>query len=330
MRIGTFVLTLAGLLAAVPAAAVDRVVDAAGVPCNSGAPVYTTIDAALVAALPGETILVCAGDYTVEDSVQISKANLTLRAQGTVRVKGGPPSDSPPHVGFVVLAEGVTIEGFELSRFLFCAIVVGGDRADIRDNRLYASSLFDAGICVSDFTTGHRIRYNVVEGNGGGGILFRADAGEISHNTVSGNLQFGIALKGCGSVNVHHNLVTATHLVGIDVESCDAVITNNTVRGASVAGIRLIDFGINAVASRNTVRGTGTGVLLENSFAGTVSFNSITFNDIGLDLKHSGDVTVTRNNAFRNTTIDCRWDGIETNVLTNNNCGTQQPAGAFD
>jgi hypothetical protein len=327
MRLGVLVLALAGLLIAVPADAVDRVVDDAGIPCVSGAPVYTTIDAALLSALPGETILVCAGNYFLGDFVAIDKANVTLQAQGIVRVTRSP--GSPPHFGFMVLAEGVTIAGFELSGFLFCAIAVHGDRADIRDNRLYANAAWDAAICVGDFTTGHRIRSNVVDLTLGGGILFSGYAGEISNNRVSRTSQSGIAVQRCGPVHVHHNLVTASG-VGIDAKSCDAVIANNTVRGPSGVGIRLVDLGIDGVVSRNAIRGARTGVLLENSFAGTVSFNSIGFNDIGLDVKHAGDVTVTRNNVSRNTTIDCRWDGIEPNILTDNSCGTQDPAGAFD
>jgi len=41
-------------------------------------------------------------------------------------------------------------------------------------------------------------------------------------------------------------------------------------------------------------------------------------------------VTVTRNNVSRSGVVDCRWDGGGANVLGENNCGTQQPAGAFD
>ena len=44
----------------------------------------------------------------------------------------------------------------------------------------------------------------------------------------------------------------------------------------------------------------------------------------------SNGVTVTRNNVSRSPIVDCRWDGAGANVLTNNNCGTQQPPGAFD
>ena len=71
-------------------------------------------------------------------------------------------------------------------------------------------------------------------------------------------------------------------------------------------------------------------VSLDNCNACTASFNGVSSSDVGIDVMHSDGTTVTRNNVSGSTTVDCRWDGSNVNALTNNNCGTQDPAGAFD
>ena len=82
--------------------------------------------------------------------------------------------------------------------------------------------------------------------------------------------------------------------------------------------------------TRNSVQDFETGMHLDNCNGCTASFNSVTSSDVGINLVHSDGTTVTRNNVSRSTTVDCRWDGNNVNVLTNNNCGTQDPPGAFD
>ena len=98
MRLLAISFALAAVLVAVPAAAVDRLVDDGLVPCLSGKlPLHGTISAAVAAAAPGETILVCAGKYS--DNVVVPKADLTLKGQGLVRVVAATSAVGAPGSG---------------------------------------------------------------------------------------------------------------------------------------------------------------------------------------------------------------------------------------
>ena len=328
MRLVPVVIAFAVLLAAGPAGAVDRLVDDNLLPCVSGGlPLHGTISDAVAAAAPGETILVCAGSYA--DNVLVNKSNLTLRAQGIVLVT---PAD-PGSFGFMVGADDVTIQGFDLSGYsggvslsLNCGVVVDADRADVRTNRVHDSF---GGICVVGGTDA-RIRYNVAEANGVG-VAFEGAAGEASNNTLA-NKNFDITASGCtGSVTIDRN--SAGGKAGIFAVLCDGVmITNNTVRISAsppAHGI-VVSSSQNAVVTRNTVQHADRGINVTGSDGATVSFNSLTFNDVGLDLQSTTGATVTRNNASRNASVDCRWDQTGANVLASNNCVVQDPPGAFE
>jgi parallel beta-helix repeat protein len=321
MRLGVLVLALACSLSAVPAAAVDRVVDDNGVACLSGRPLHTTIGGAVAAAAPGETILVCAGTYT--ENVAVNKADLTLRAQGLVRLQPGDAFFN----GFRVSADGVTIQGFEISGYTNSSgILLEASRADIRDNRVHHNSI---GIGVFAGSQ-NRVRYNVAEENGEG-IRVQESSADVMNNTAKGNL-YGIRPIACtGVVTVDHNQLLANGS-GIFTTVCEGVIiSSNTVQGGdgSVFGI-YVAHGFDALVKLNLVRNAPTGIQIENMGSGTATFNTVGGSDVGLDVVGSTNVTVTRNNVSRSSIVDCRWDGFGTNVLTKNSCGTQDSTDPFD
>ena len=99
----------ATLLLAAPAAAGTTVwvVDNDRADCQKAD--FTTIQAAVTAAAPGDTILVCAGIY--HERVSITTSEITLRAKGAP----GAVTVDADHLGHGILlsgAHGVTIEGF--------------------------------------------------------------------------------------------------------------------------------------------------------------------------------------------------------------------------
>jgi len=214
--------------------------------------------------------------------------------------------------------------------FNFAVAVTGANRANIRDNRMHGTWF---GIII-DGGTDHRIRYNVIEGSLLAGIAIQLTSGpvEVSNNTAKNNADAIIVLECQDGLTIAHNALTG-NAGGINANNCDgALITNNTVRGTGGPGVRgIFVYGSDGVVvTRNLVQDAATGVGLELTTGATASFNSISSAEVGLDVKSSTGATVTRNNVSRSTAVDCRWDGAGANVLTNNNCGTQQPAGAFD
>ena len=328
-------LALGALLLAVPAAAVDRLVDDGGVPCLSGAlPLHTTITGAVAAASPGETILVCAGTY-VDDNVTIDKANVTVRGQGLVRLVRS--LLLPPTYNIRITADGVTIQNLDVTGdFPDCSIRVEAGGADIRDLQVrgegpLSPGSFHLGICVRQ-GTGHRVRNNVLENLAievSGGASAEVSSNQLSANTV------GILVGPCAATSVHHNSVVAHpfHQSTAVRVGCDAVVTNNTLSGSTTnsatTGIETAGAGV--VVTRNQIQTFATGIQVGNTTGATISFNSITFSLFrGILIGNSTGMTVTRNNVSRSATLDCFWDALGANVLDKNNCGTQDPPGEFD
>lgn len=328
MRIAVSFVLAGVLLWAVPAAAVDRLVDDGLVPCTGDpVPIHATIGAAVTAAAPGETIVVCPGTYM--EHVTVDKADLTLQARGLAKLVSPGTAGS----GFLVTASGVTIQSFDISGYdglNECGVFVMGPDADVRNNRSHNNSFGVCAFAAGDF----RIRNNVTDANLNSGLLIQnTTGGEVSNNTTRNNGQAGISAFNCsGAPAIHHNLASGNPDDGIFVTSCDAVVSNNTVRhpGAGGAfGIRVV-LSAGPVVTRNLVQGSNAGVFVQGSTNGTISFNNVSLNGIGIDFSGSNGFTLTRNTVTRNTTVDCRWDGAGTHTFLTNSCKTEIPAGAWD
>ena len=319
---------LVSLVAATPAAAVDRLVDDGLVPCLSGAlPLHATISAAVAAAAPGETILVCAGTYS--DNVVVGTNDLTVRGQGLVRVIAANGGDEV----FELTAARVTLQNLDISgAFGNCAVRVRGSGHELRDLNVHGNQ---DGICVQE-GAGHRIRTSVIENNSFSAIRLRDVGVDILNNTFKNTGATSVFLLGpCAgtqTISIDHNLFVEPSQT-MFVSGCAPVFTNNTIRGngpGASSGI-IVQQGNGIVLTRNMIQKVGLGIGIFNTNGATISFNSISFTDVGLNISAgSTGVTATRNNVSRGNVIDCFWNGAGINVLTGNNCGTQFPPGAFD
>src|SRR5262245_1712857 len=107
-RLDGRLLLLAAVLLALPTAAMaqtgTRYVNATDATCGGHAPCYTTIQAAVTAALPGEAILIQAGTYI--EQVQITGKNNTPSAIKTDRITLAADPTAP--VGGVTLRGSAT------------------------------------------------------------------------------------------------------------------------------------------------------------------------------------------------------------------------------
>ena len=173
-------------------------------------------------ARAGDTIHVCPGTYA--GGVVVDKPRLILIAQGArgaVKIVGA--GASRPKFGFTIVADGVQIEGFEISGF-----------AGQHD----ASGIFVGGLFPGD--TAHRangavIKRNNVHDNGDGIYLWQSNGNQVLENQL------------------HHNRSHDGH-GGIGVLSfagSDAV----QIAAANAAG----QSGTRNVISRNTVHGNDRG-----------------------------------------------------------------------
>jgi parallel beta-helix repeat protein len=257
---------------------------------------FTSIQAAVTAADPGSTILVCRGVYP--EQVTIAKNDLRLRAKGkpgTVVLDG---LDLHTMLAGFLLdnAHGNLIEGFLVRRYHEAGIWLRAASSGntIRKNLTTESSFHD-GIQVLDSPE------NVIEQN--------MSFANFSPNAVA----CGINVLGAGSADniVRHN-ETFENDFGIQVAggAANNVIFHNDSHDNRRVGIR------NIVSSN--------GTLIENN---RVLDNGGIAELGGIRLSQSTGVTVARNKAFNNVPIDLFWDGLGVNEFENNHCRTSSPPG---
>ena len=268
---------------------------------------FTSIQAAVDAAEPGSTILVCAGTYY--EWVVIGKNELRLHAKGKpgdVVLDGqnlpalsqpcSPTSATATHcAGFELRsAHGNVIEGFLVRRY------------------------WEAGIWLRMGSSGNTIRKNVTtESPHHDGIQVANSSGNlVEQNTAFANFAppvnnaCGINVTGSGSVGntVRHNETFANDF-GIQVAGGAAynAIFHNESHDNRQIGMRNI--------------GLSNGTLIEN--------NRVLDNvQRGISVTGgSNGVVVARNKAFNNDAADLFWDLAGAAEFENNHCRFSVPPG---
>lgn len=184
-----------------------RVVDddgqATATNCDASGVAYTSIQTAISAAAPGDTILVCPGVYS--EQVTINTDNLTVRSFDGSAVDGTPntiirPGELVP-AAVHIRSSGVTFQGFVVEdatasghSHAHRGIFVQGDNNRVSNNLVRGRGMTtwsDSGILVRGGGVGNGIaEENVIEGNQvvqvhNNGILAVSVA---SHNAASGTI----------------------------------------------------------------------------------------------------------------------------------------------
>jgi pectin methylesterase-like acyl-CoA thioesterase len=256
---------------------------------------FTSIQAAVTAAGPGDRILVCAGTY--HEQVTVSTA---LKNDLTIVAKGKPGEvivNAHGHdAGFLVLnASGVTIEGFRVEH---------AHEADIE-------------LVHATFAT---IRENVLSASEHDGVeLLASDDNLIEHNVSIDNP----AANACGinlAAGSRRNLVRHNMLVrnewGIQIAGgLDNVIFDNQSLRNRGNGIRNV--------------GGASGTMIENnrSFENGLTPGPLTgATAAGIRIGSGANVVVARNHAFDNLVVDLRSD-VATATFEDNHCNTSSPPG---
>lgn len=143
---------------------------------------------------------------------------------------------------------------------------------------------------------------NIITHNANNGIYIRSDNNVVTGNTVSGNLNVGIAAASEGDANLKNNLISSNNITnngfsGIDIRRASTTtVEGNQVVGNSINGIYLTDSASQNLVQRNTVIGnTEAGVRISGaqSFGNTLSQNSITGNlKTGIDVSDNGNADI--------------------------------------
>jgi hypothetical protein len=288
---------------AAPPTPVTRTVDDNLVQCPTAA--YTTIQSAVDAAGPGDTINVCRGTYTEAVSIGAGKDNLSLvssTAAAAAIVQGGFAVDG---------AQGVSIQKFRVEP------TAGG-----------------AGIAVATGSSTALIRSNLVVGGLIGIHVVNADAGTVRDNSLNGQTQQGIAViasaLGVAKADVLNNTVIGTaessgiYLVAVAGDLTTTAFGNTVSKnGAYGVYVQGASGGTGTVAVKaNSVSAGGAGMTFGGSLPATVENNNVSANSGGGISANSGGHTFKSNNAKGNGGTDCQDSSTGTGTAGTGNTWT--------
>lgn len=260
---------------------------AAGRSCRSAT--FLTIQAAVNAASPGGTVVVCPGTY--HEQVVLTKPVSLEGQRATIDEAGVTPAfqltipglgTKTIYAAVVMLSSGIQFSGFTVTHAQGEGILAAGLGTD-----LYGISISRSAVVHNDLGFGvpnspyfqcqamgtepgdcgegvhfTAVAYSVIRGNliadNAGGVLLSDDTGPTHDNLVAGNVVTGNATD-CGITVPGHN-PNALSATGQPQPSV-AGVYHNVIRGN--------------VVTDNGVKGEGAGVLFANATAGTASYDNL-------------------------------------------------------
>src|SRR3972149_4769844 len=200
--------------------------------CGGKSPCYTTLQAAVNAALPGDAIQIQAGTYHEKVTISGKNNNATaaesdriiieadpLALPGSVVVSGAGQQCSDGEAFQIKRSKFITIRGLTITGVAGQAIsLVGGginknQAIHIEQNRIFdnGSSECDGGITVIQENPGTLVVNNLIYGNGRDGIsLVNANKGphHIVNNTIHANQWNGVSVVQSQEVFLVNNIIT--------------------------------------------------------------------------------------------------------------------------
>lgn len=219
---------------------------------------YPTIQEAINAANPGDTIIVSVGLYA-EGQINVNKS-LSLLADGGVLVDGL----SKGHV-FYVTASHVTIKGFTIKNAFIPGTYSGVTLRNVRN-------------CT---VSGNIIRQNAY------GILLSLS----NNNTIIGNT---VAISSVTLKDSSNNKITNNTIPGVSLtKSNNNILSGNTI---TLTGVRL-SYSRNNTIINNNLKNSLNGVILSKSNNNTVSGNTFKKIFCSISLSNSSNNTITTNDS---------------------------------
>jgi len=277
---------------------------------------YLTISAAVTAAAPGSTVLVCPGTYP--EQVVITQP-LTLRGLN-LGILGNNPVIAVPNGGLLVSnlagdALQLSVQGTAASAFgpvNVSTLVVDGTGAQFTCLP-GAGNLIGMGYVFATGTLSNVTAQNQAPGGCGVGISLTGDPSIVStvnvqNSSVTGFDGTGVLADGVFNgledateffVNLDANSITSTSpvaAIGIEYLNAGGLVQNNTVTLPATGqfGMEIANFFGSQTTRHNTVTGAGVGIFSGASEAGVTNItNNSVFNSgtgIGVDGLDSGAI----------------------------------------
>ena len=261
---------------------------------------YTTIQAAIDDASPGDEIHVDSGTYY--ENVIVNK-QLTLRGIDTGT---GMPVVNAGGSGNVVTisADGCILNSFIITNSglldVNAGIIITSNDNIIKNNEVSSNK---AGISLES-SNNNAIEGNIVNFNSYPGIaLTSSNDNIISHNEVNSNAYYGIELYLSSNNTVIGNIANSNTRYGIFVwkSDTDNRLISNTANTNDYAGIRFHTSSNNEVSGNLLVSNIEYGISMYGSNGNIISENNASFSKNGIYLDSSSNNMIYHNNIIKNT-----------------------------
>jgi len=303
---------------------------------------YVTIQQAVDAASPGDTIIVRDGTYT--ENVKVEKEHLTIRSESGAETTIVQPAKQREST-FKVTADYVSISGFTAKD---SGIYLEGDEADHVEHCDISSNIVDGAGVALGCASNNIISYNTIyHYTLSGGIRVFSDS---SANTIIGN----IVSNGWIELTLFssNNTLMNNHANGISLEnSSNNTLTSNKAGRFSVEGkaydewTRCRDYFIHSIDTTNKVAGKPIYYWIgernkeipgDAGYVGLVECDNIVVRNLTLNqVSHKGPAVLlvgTNNSRIENVSALGNKVGIyllhsSSNILNSNNASNNQAGG---
>jgi len=222
---------------------------------------YSTIQAAVDVANPGDTIIVRDGTYT--ENINVNKDHLIIKSENGAEetiVQAADPkfdvigvrADYVSISGFTIIgANGESVAGIKLTYANYC---------NLYENRVLNN--YDIGIFLY-YSSNNSIKDNNVSSNGEGIFLDSSSHNMVSRNNIHNNDARAIYLHSSLN-NVIDNNVSLNNESGVELyHSQDNILRNNTLKNK--LGVTLVDSQNNIVFLNNFVNTVYNYVLIDST-----------------------------------------------------------------
>jgi len=253
---------------------------------------YPTIQAAVDAAEPGDTIEVSPGVYS--EGVFVEKSLTIIGQDKTTTIVDG-STDSG--YAFWLDADGVTIRGFTMRNCSNYGVIAYYSGGHTIDDNIFLNNAY--GVYLTNSPSANYVINNTFFNNDLRGInLAFSNENTISDNYISEST-YGIRLsEECQSNSLTNNIIMGTsHGIYLRLSSNNNVGQNNLA--SKITGIALVNSDYNNIGN-NTVSESAYGIELYSSTYNTVFANTAAQNGYGIYLVYATDNTMDGNLASNN------------------------------
>ena len=266
---------------------------------DSGGADYTTIQAAIDYASPGDEIHVNSGTYY--ENVVVNKQ---INLRGIDTGAGMPVVDAGGSGNVITIsADKSLLEGFIIKNSglldVNAGIIITSNDNVIKNNEVTNNK---AGISLES-SSNNIVESNIVNLNSYPGVaLASANNNIISNNEVNSNGYYGIELYLSSNNTVIDNIANSNTRYGIFVwkSDNDNRLISNTANNNVNAGIRFYTSSNNNV-SDNLFDSNNYGISIYGSDGNIISENTISFNENGVFFDSSSNNVIYHNNITKNT-----------------------------